>query len=252
MAHPTTAIPTTAAATPPSENGKSLPDQEARTRELFANTKVSLDALSAAFESLHGQTLHLAAVNGAAGSKEIVGFRSQIAEQERRHQEGVNEIQGIINDLLEQQFVGQTREEVEQEISGHINEMVKDAVGECLQAHVPNGLQAEMEDNKKELERARIALHNSESRRMNNKLRAEDPSQPLETLLMPNGSVSSQFPKDLECIFSLDAKTCETLAREYDIPDISDSRDKNLNKFMQFCGVRYQLLNRSAHAANEM
>lgn len=50
---------------------------------------------------------------------------------------------------------------VEQEISGHIGEMVKEAVGECLQAHVPDGLQAEMEDNKKELERARIALHNS-------------------------------------------------------------------------------------------
>jgi hypothetical protein len=50
---------------------------------------------------------------------------------------------------------------VEQEISGHIGEMVKDAVGECLQAHVPDGLQAEMEENKKELERARIALHNS-------------------------------------------------------------------------------------------
>ncbi|KAH6914031.1 hypothetical protein BKA70DRAFT_1420800 [Coprinopsis sp. MPI-PUGE-AT-0042] len=232
----------TAISAPLPDVGKPYPDQEGRTRELFANTKVSLDALSAAFESLYGQTLHLAAVNGAAGSKEIVGFRSEIAEQERRHQEGVNEIQGIINDLLEQQFVGKTREEVEQEISGHIDEMVKDAVGECLQAHVPDGLQAEMEDNKKELERARIALHNSESRRMNNKLRADNSAEPLETLLMPNGNVSSQFPKDLDSMFNLDAQTCKALAHEYEIPEISDSRDRNLNKFMQFCGVRYQLV----------
>lgn len=29
---------------------------------------------------------------------------------------------------------------------------------------------------------------------------------------------------------------------DYELPDISDSRDRNLNKLMQFCGVRYQLV----------
>ncbi|TFK21990.1 hypothetical protein FA15DRAFT_672033 [Coprinopsis marcescibilis] len=213
-----------------------------RTKELFSSAKVSLDALSVAFESLHSQTIQMAAVKGSSGSKDSIKFRREIAEQEARHREGMNEIQRIIDDLLENEAAEQFRKQVEQEINEHLGSIVQDCVGDCLKANVSEDLQKEVEDSKAELERARLALHNSESRRLNSKLRSDNADEPLDTLLTADGVVSSHFPKDLNGMFSLDAEACKTLATEYGFPEVSDSRDKNLNRFMQFCGVRYQLV----------
>lgn len=38
------------------------------------------------------------------------------------------------------------------------------------------------------------------------------------------------------------AEDTEALMADYGIPEPSESRDHNLNRFMQFCGVRYQLV----------
>jgi hypothetical protein len=50
---------------------------------------------------------------------------------------------------------------VEKEITLQIDDIVQAQVAACLQTHIPKELQDEVEDNKQELERARIALHNS-------------------------------------------------------------------------------------------
>ena len=42
-----------------------------------------------------------------------------------------------------------------------IDDIVQAQVAACLQTHIPKDLQDEVEDNKLELERARVALHNS-------------------------------------------------------------------------------------------
>lgn len=79
------------------------------------------------------------------------------------------------------------------------------------------------------------------------------------------------FPKDLGSLFSIDGQTvflscsviqrltpvllpytldetAKTLMQEYNLPDISDSRERNVNRFMQFCGVSYQLV-RKPHSS---
>lgn len=33
---------------------------------------------------------------------------------------------------------------------------------------------------------------------------------------------------------------------EYDLPDVTNFREKNVNRFMQFCGVTYQLVRRGS------
>lgn len=38
------------------------------------------------------------------------------------------------------------------------------------------------------------------------------------------------------------AEACKALASDYDFPQVSGSRDKNLNKIMQFVGVRYRMV----------
>jgi len=56
------------------------------------------------------------------------------------------------------------------------------------------------------MEPAEIFNHR-ESRRANGSLRSARPDDALSTLLMPNGSVSECFPKDLKGLFSLDGKS---------------------------------------------
>ena len=42
---------------------------------------------------------------------------------------------------------------------------------------------------------------------MNGKLRSNTPDELLDTILMPDGSVSAHFPKDLRSLFNLDGNT---------------------------------------------
>jgi len=54
-----------------------------------------------------------------------------------------------------------------------------------------------------------ILLSYRESRRANGNLRANKVDDLLATLLMPNGSVSPRFPKDLKGLFSLDGESID-------------------------------------------
>jgi len=66
---------------------------------------------------------------------------------------------------------------------------------------------------------------------------------PLGTIHMTDGTVSRYYPKDLEGLFKLDADTTKALMSDYQLPiQDSNSQDHNLNRFMQFCGVQYQLV----------
>jgi len=62
---------------------------------------------------------------------------------------------------------------------------------------------------------------------------------------MTDGTVSRHYPKDLECLFKLDAETTKALMSDYELPLSSSdthSQDYSLNRFMHFCGVQYQLV----------
>lgn len=60
---------------------------------------------------------------------------------------------------------------------------------------------------------------------------------------MTDGTVSRHYPKDLESLFKLDDEITKALMSDYKLPHSdSDSQDHNLNRFMRFCGVQYQLV----------
>jgi len=162
--------------------------------------------------------------------------------QDRKHKEGLVEIQNILNDLLDNQVKADMRKKVEQEITSRIDELVKEHVVECLKVHIPQELQNEVASSKRELEELNIRLHNSESRRANGNLRHNKADDLLATMLMLDGNVSPRYPKDLRGLFELDGETTRALMVDYTLPEPGESRDLNLNKFMQFCGVRYQLV----------
>jgi len=62
---------------------------------------------------------------------------------------------------------------------------------------------------------------------------------------MTDGTVSRHYPKDLKSLFMLDAETTKALLFDYKLPNSdSNSQDHNLNRFMHFCGIQYQLVRR--------
>ncbi|PPQ64554.1 hypothetical protein CVT24_008456 [Panaeolus cyanescens] len=147
-------------------------------------------------------------------------------DQHKEHEDGIAEIQ------------------VEQEVTDQIDELVKAHVAECLRAHIPQDLQDEIATSKRELERLTHSLHNSESRRANADLRSDKPDSLLATMKMAeDGKVSTRYPKDLKELFGLDNNTTLALMSDYDIERSPGSSEiVNLNKFIHFCGVRYQLV----------
>ncbi|TFK44953.1 hypothetical protein BDQ12DRAFT_593379 [Crucibulum laeve] len=206
----------------------------------------NLKVAQASFDGLSGQTMQVALLGGEVGtSQEINDLRQQMRDQDQRQKEGIEEIQLILDDMLQNQVVASMRQQVQQEIIDQIDELVKEHIAECLKVHIPQDLQDDVEDSKRELREVRQALHNSESRRANANLRSNKPDATLNTIYMANGNISKHFPKDLQGLFSLDGEwyaSCKFLMEDYELPHQSESRDLNLNRLMQFFGVRYQLV----------
>jgi hypothetical protein len=208
-----------------------------------------MEALAASLDGLNSQTIQIALLGEVGTTQEIAGLREQMRNQSQKHKDGISEIQGILNNFLQNQVVENMRKQVENEIQNHIDDLVKEHVSECLKDHIPLELQLEVAEGKRELEKLNLALHNSESRRANGNLRSIRPDDALATLLTTKGVVSDRFPKDLKSLFSLDADTLKALMIEYELANPSNTnKDHNLNRFMQFCGVRYQLVRPSAPA----
>lgn len=55
-------------------------------------------------------------------------------------------------------------------------------------------------------------------------------------------SQSQWYPPIEVTDFPFLAETCKDIMQDYELPGISDARDQNLNRFMQFCGVTYRLV----------
>ncbi|KAF8963597.1 hypothetical protein BDZ97DRAFT_1919603 [Flammula alnicola] len=214
-----------------------------KTRAFIKEFQKPLDGITAALDALHGQTMQIALLGEVGTKQSISELREQMRNQDERHKDGLVEIQTILDDLLKNQVVENMRKQVEEEITNQIDELVREQVAECLlKDHIPPELQEEFASSKRELEELNLKLHNSESRRANGKLRSNKPNESLATMFMADGNVSPLYPKDLKGLFSLDGDKTKALMAAYELPDPSESRDHNLNRFMQFCGVRYQLV----------
>ncbi|KAF5354755.1 hypothetical protein D9756_005509 [Leucocoprinus leucothites] len=235
----------------PGPPSTSKQDSDAATKEVYASLSSALSNLAGNYDALQGKTMEVALKGTEMDSSEdIKELRQHMKEQDTLHKESMEEIQSHMIDQILQSEGDDMRVEVSQEIVDQIDELVKDQVAHCLKDHMPEDLQLDLAESKREYEDLQLALHNSESRRLNGTLRANKADDVLHTILMSNGSASPRFPKDLRALFDLDADTVKALMDDYGINGISDLRDSNLNKFMQFCGVRYQLVKSDNHKTN--
>lgn len=226
-----------------------LPEVEA-VQEILGTMKGALAALGMTFDSLGEQTSRVAALGPVLeNANQINALRKHIQQQDIRQEQKIEEIKALLKDVLQHEIVDHLRYKVAEHINNVIEEQVRAQVEYQLTYHIPETLQEQVSDQKRQLDEVKRALHNSESRRRNALLRSNHLNEPLRPLYMSNGEVSVSFPKDLPALFALDGQTARQLLADYGLTDFGDSREKNLNKLMQFCGVAYQMVPTNAAVA---
>ncbi|KAF9075656.1 hypothetical protein BDP27DRAFT_1415427 [Rhodocollybia butyracea] len=179
-------------------------------------------------------------------SDELKGIRNELNVIQKTQSDGTEFINLLMQDLLAAKSIEVLQKQVDEEIKADMDKVVKEEVDAYFRTAVPSQLVKNLKDRKLELEKARRDLHNSESKRLNALLREKNLHSPLHTLYRSNGSVSDHFPKSLDELFSMDAATCKALVNDYEIEN-STSRDGNLNRFMVFCGVQYQMVRQGSN-----
>ncbi|KAI0915342.1 hypothetical protein AcV5_003841 [Taiwanofungus camphoratus] len=211
--------------------------------EIITAMKGSLGNLGKTFDSLGEQTNQIVRLGGELETAQhINSVQKQLQAQDKKQEEQIEEIKNLLQEVLQNDIVQHLKELIEQGILSQIDQLVEEQVALQLPHHIPKELQDELASHRRQLEEVQRALHNSESRRANAQLRTARMHDALHTIFKPDGGVSAMFPKDLGSLFSIDDETAKTLMQEYNLPDISDSRERNVNRFMQFCGVSYQLV----------
>ncbi|KAF5386215.1 hypothetical protein D9615_002317 [Tricholomella constricta] len=191
------------------------------------------------FEKLQNQTTEVATVGKIGAAVEIKKLQRQLKEQDQIHQDGIAEIHLVLKEFVDTQLFEHLKKQGKlREIEEEIDELVKEQVAECLKTIIPQDLQEQVAEQRSELEELGIQLHNCDSRRANASLRSNQPDESLHTIYMPDGKVSEHYPRNLKDLFDLDAETSKALMLDYELPDVYEARDRNLNRFMQFCGVR--------------
>lgn len=205
--------------------------------------KGSLGDLSTIFDNISEQTKRMEQMGGhVETAQSINGVRKRMHAHGQKHANQIQEIKDLLQEVLQKDVIEHLSRLIEADISSQIDDLVKKEVEQLLPDCLPKELQDEVASYKQQLAEVERDLHNSESRRFNAQLRTSRMTDPLHTIYKKDGSVSDGFPKDLGGLFQLDDDTAKILMKEYDLADISESRERNVNRFMQFCGVTYQLV----------
>src|ERR1700761_2621932 len=91
-------------------------------------------------------------------------------------------------------------------------------------------------------------------------LRSSHEDDSLQVIYKADGTVPDKYPPTLKALFEMDGwciqnsleastqaqvsevETSRELRKEYELPDCSNTRERNLNRLLQFLGVRYQMV----------
>ncbi|KAI0343513.1 hypothetical protein BDW22DRAFT_1428102 [Trametopsis cervina] len=217
--------------------------------ETIALMKASLGNLGHVFDTIGQQTTQMIQIGGELETAQHLNkVRREMEESGRKQEASIEEIKALLENALQHEIIEHLRELIEAGVMEQIDDIVQEQVAAELPRLIPQSLQDEVANHQRQLEDVQKALHNSESRRANALLRTTKLTEPLHTIYKHDGTISSLFPKSLQTLFAMDSESAQQLLEEYGMSDISESRERNLNRFMQFCGVTYQLKVLSANA----
>lgn len=238
------AIPSSPALTNASVTTIASPSADVEAlRELIGNMRNTLGTLGATFDALSEQK---ARVEGLApqleAQEQMQSLQNRITRQDERYTDALEEVKDLLKNVIQVQLFEYLRQRVEEMIDDVFEEEVERQVAIELEEHLPQALQDQLHEHRAHLDEVQRSLRNSEARRANAVLRYSNMREPLHPLVTNAGVVSPQFPRDLAELFALDGAKAKALVTEYELSDISESKERNLNKFMQHCGIMYQMV----------
>jgi len=223
------------------------PSQPGPVQDVLHQMRSSLDALDATFQNINDQTRDVATLAIADPSTQLHNLELEMHDQDRRQAQKIDEIKELIQQVVANQVAEQIKRLFANEIESLIQREVNRQVALQLETHIPNGLLQQVDEQKRQLVDVDRSLHNAEARRINNLIKSSNLNEPLRGLLRTSGKPSDIFPRDLMDLFNRDDAAIKRLLKEFDLSD-SGSREKNLNTFMSFIGVAFQLITAPASA----
>jgi len=210
--------------------------------DVLHQMRSSLDALDATFLNLNDQTQSVAALQIVDPGLQRQNLEMEMQEQDKRQGEKISEIKDLIQRVVANQVAEQIKKMFANEIESLVQREVELRVSQQMAKHIPAGLQNQVDEQKRQLIEVDRNLHNGEARRVNALIKSSNLNEGLRPLLRTNGRQSDLFPHDLMELFARDDNNIRKLLRDFELQESSSSREKNLNTFMQFCGVTFQLI----------
>lgn len=214
----------------------------AAVKDLLTMMKTTLGTLGQTFETLTDQANKVSTLGPTVDSAhQIQSLRRQMRTHDKRQENRIAEVKHMVTDLLKDQIADHMRAQIAEQIRTEIAVQVRQQVAAQLKEHLPVSLEQQAEESKRQLAEVRNSLVNSEARRANSVLRANNIDDPLAVVLKPTGEASALFPRDLKTLFGYDGAASKQLVQDYHLPE-ADQREKNLNKFMSHIGIPFHLI----------
>ncbi|KAG9022197.1 hypothetical protein FRB95_000572 [Tulasnella sp. JGI-2019a] len=172
-------------------------------------------------------------------TKQLHALRKQLVAQDKTQDGHITKIKELIRQVLMGQITDQLRKHLREMIREQLGETIRERVAVQLANEVPPELATRMSVHKGQMREVKQSLHNAEARRTNAMIRSTHLSDPLSPLLKADGESCAIFPATLVELFALPVPEVHALLDDFQIPRIKeDPREVDLNKFMQFIGVR--------------
>jgi len=214
----------------------------AAVNDLLTMMKSTLNTLGATFDSLGEQSARVASLGPQLDSAhQIHQLRRQMRAQEKHQDARINDIKTLVKDNLKVQIAEHMREQIAEQIKAEIALQTKAEVEGQINNHLPIPLAVQAAESKQQLDEVRVSLMNSEARRHNSHLRSNNLDETLAVLYRADGSSSIHYPANLRTLFSYEPDIARQLVKDYGLVEHT-LREGNLNRFMAFCGVPFNLI----------
>jgi len=212
-------------------------------RNVLGSMKQTLEGLGVVFNDFTKHAGQVASLgDNFDATSQLSSLQKHLDLADEKNERKMNDIKTSLRGTISAEVVPHVRGVISDDVDEQLDLLIDQMVAEEIQQQLPPHVREQIQQDKEQLEEVYIALQNSEARRANATLRSTHLKDPLRPLLKPTGEISANFPRDLTALFELDAKQAKALNLEYELNDVGDNREKNLNRFMQFCGVAYQMV----------
>jgi len=220
------------------------PPNMENVHDLMTLMKQTMDTLGGTFDALNQTSARVQELQqepALDSVQQISDLRKQLVKKDRRQDEKMKEIDQLLREVLQHEIVEHLKDQITLQIEDIIEKEVQEQVKLQLGHHIPPKLQESVANQKKQLDEVQYAMKNSEARRANGQLRSNNLHGPMHRLIPMSGAVSDHFPKDMSDLINMNADTVVELLKHYDLPP-GESREDNLNRFMRFCNIGYQVV----------